>query len=142
MSGAAGLWKLFGDQAERYSGIGLKVFGFIAESAFTITPESCSGSSWNSVRNHPEMVFTFDRIRVSTELIERVRSGSWNPENHEADRRNRDALAARGYWQAFQLVKANVGEILAGANPSALVRASHRDWYRELFQPCVAAGHN
>ena len=46
MSSAAGLWKLFRDQAERDSGIGLKLFGFIAESVFTIIPESrspCTG---------------------------------------------------------------------------------------------------
>ncbi len=77
---------------------------------------------------------------VSPELIERVRAGNWDPDNHDADRQSRDALAARGYWQAFQVVKANVGEIIAGANPGSLVRAAHRDWYRELFQPCVGAG--
>jgi hypothetical protein len=49
MSSAASLWKIFRDQAERGSGIGLKMFSFIAESVFTIIPESCSGSSWNSV---------------------------------------------------------------------------------------------
>jgi hypothetical protein len=54
MSSAAGLWKLFRDQAERGSGIGLKVFGFITESVFTIIPEPCSDSSWNSVRIIPE----------------------------------------------------------------------------------------
>ena len=27
-----------------------------------------------------------------------------------------------------------------GANSGALVRTAHQDWYRELFQPCVAAG--
>jgi hypothetical protein len=32
MSSAAGLWKLFRDQAERGSGIGLKLFGIIPES--------------------------------------------------------------------------------------------------------------
>jgi len=62
MSSAAGLWKLFRDQAERGSGIGLKLFGFIAESTFTIIPESCSGSPRNSVRNHPGIAFTFARI--------------------------------------------------------------------------------
>jgi len=31
MSSAASLWKLFRDQAERYSGIGLKLFGFNPE---------------------------------------------------------------------------------------------------------------
>ena len=51
MSSAAGLWKLFRDHAERYSGIGLKLFGFVPESVFTIIPESCSGLSRNTVRN-------------------------------------------------------------------------------------------
>jgi len=69
-----------------------------------------------------------------------VRAGTWDPDHHDADRQSRDALAARGYWQAFQVVKANVGEILSGANPGRLARTAHRDWYRELFQPCVAAG--
>jgi hypothetical protein len=62
MSSATGLWKLFRDQAERYSGIGLKLFGFIAESVFTFIPESCSGSSRIGVRNHPGIAFTLDRI--------------------------------------------------------------------------------
>jgi fido (protein-threonine AMPylation protein) len=77
---------------------------------------------------------------VSPELIERVRHGHWDPEHHETDRENRDALAARGYWQAFQLVKATVTEVIGGANPGARARAAHKEWYRELFQPCVSAG--
>ena len=77
---------------------------------------------------------------VTPELIERVRSGSWDPDHHDDDRQNRNALAARGYWQGFRTVKATVAEIIAGANPGALVRTAHRDWYRELFQPCVAGG--
>ncbi len=60
-SSDASLWKLFRDQAERRSGIGLKLFGFIADLAFTIMPESCSGSSPNAVRNHFGIEFTFDR---------------------------------------------------------------------------------
>ena len=44
--------------------------------------------------------------RVTPELIERVRAGNWDPDHHDDDRQSRDALAARGYWQAFQAVKA------------------------------------
>lgn len=77
---------------------------------------------------------------VTLELIDRVRGGGWDPDHHDDDRKNRDALAARGYWQAFQAVKASVTDIIAGANPGVLARGAHRDWYRELFQPCVAAG--
>ncbi|OFW11824.1 MAG: cell filamentation protein Fic [Acidobacteria bacterium RIFCSPLOWO2_02_FULL_67_36] len=77
---------------------------------------------------------------VTPQLIERVQLGNWDPDHHEDDRKSRDALAARGYWQAFQEVKAAVAEIIAGANPGARARATHMDWYRQLFQPCVAAG--
>ncbi len=57
---------------------------------------------------------SIEGYRVSTELIERVRSGSWNPDNHAADMNHRDALAARGYWLAFQRVKRSLGSILDG----------------------------
>jgi fido (protein-threonine AMPylation protein) len=77
---------------------------------------------------------------VTPELIERVRSGNWNPDGVKADRNNRDALAARGYWQAFQQVKDAVSKLIEGVQPGALVRETHRDWYREMFQPSVAAG--
>ena len=83
---------------------------------------------------------SIEGYRVTPELIERVRAGDWDPNNRDADRQSRDALAARGYWQAFRLVRETIGEVIAGGDPGGLVRAMHRDWYRELFQPCVAGG--
>jgi fido (protein-threonine AMPylation protein) len=83
---------------------------------------------------------SIEGYRVTPELIERVRAGTWNPKENEADRRNRDALAARGYWQAFQKVKDAVAKIIGGADAAKLVREAHREWYRQMFQPCVAAG--
>ena len=77
---------------------------------------------------------------VTPELIDRVKTGNWNPEQNESDKRNRDALAARGYWQAFQQVKDSVAKIIGGKPAGPLVRSAHRDWYRELFQPMVTAG--
>ena len=77
---------------------------------------------------------------VTPGLVERVRQGGWDPEHDAGDRRNRDALAARGYWQSFQLVKKEVEKVIAGENPATLARATHNAWYRELFQPCVTAG--
>ncbi|HTU47499.1 MAG TPA: hypothetical protein VMF91_20720 [Bryobacteraceae bacterium] len=70
MSSAAGLWKLFRDQAERGSGIGLKLFGFIPESAFTIIPESCSGTSRYGIRNHPGIAFTLHRIPLPVTMAD------------------------------------------------------------------------
>ncbi len=83
---------------------------------------------------------SIEGYRVAPELIERVRAGDWSPDTHDADRQSRDALAARGYWQAFQEVRIAIEKIIAGTDAAKLVRTVHRGWYRELFQPCVAAG--
>ncbi|HKW87671.1 MAG TPA: DUF1488 family protein [Candidatus Acidoferrales bacterium] len=77
---------------------------------------------------------------VNPAMVERVRQGEWDPAHDPGDRRNRDALAARGYWQSFQLVKKEVERVIAGENAAALARSAHNDWYRQLFQPCVTAG--
>lgn len=39
---------------------------------------------------------SIEGYRVSKDLIERVRGGAWNPEQHPEDFQNRDAHAARG----------------------------------------------
>lgn len=83
---------------------------------------------------------SIEGYRVTPELIERVRSGNWDPDHVAEDRGQRDTLAARGYWQAFQAVQQSMGEILQGARPGERFRVDHGRWYFELFQPFVAAG--
>lgn len=83
---------------------------------------------------------SIEGYRVSPELIERVRAGNWNPDQLAVDQEERNALAARGYWQAFQLVRDDVERVIAGAEVGSLASEGHRAWYRELFQPSVAAG--
>lgn len=83
---------------------------------------------------------SIEGYQVSRELIENVRSGKWNPDEEENDRNHKDALAARGYWQAFQLVKASVEKVLRNSNAGKVFDEDHRDWYRELFGPSVTAG--
>lgn len=73
-------------------------------------------------------------------MIERVRSGDWNPDSAEADRNHRDALAARGYWQSFQRVKQSVEKVLGKQNAGLVASTDHSAWYRELFGPSVTAG--
>ena len=94
----------------------------------------------DTYRNDAYHSLSIEGYMVTPELIERVRGGNWNPDNQSADRENRDALAARGYWQAFRVVKGNVAAIIAGSNAGKVVRDGHRVWYREMFQPCVVAG--
>lgn len=83
---------------------------------------------------------SIEGYRVSAELIERVRKQSWNPDNDETDREHRNALAARGYYQAFQVVRDSVTKVLKGENPGTVANEDLRAWYRELFGPSITAG--
>lgn len=103
-------------------------------------PDRYLGNVDDIYRNDAYHSLSIEGYRVTPELVERVQAGDWDPDHHDADRQNRDALAARGYWQAFRLVKDNVREVLAGAEPGRIASRNHRNWYRELFQPFVTAG--
>jgi Fic/DOC family protein len=83
---------------------------------------------------------SIEGYRVNAELIERVRSGNWNPDGNENDQQNRDALAARGYWQAFLAVKRTLEAVLRGTKPGEGAEKDYDAWYAELFGPSVAAG--
>lgn len=83
---------------------------------------------------------SIEGYRVSADLIQRVRSGAWNPELNEQDREQRNAMAARGYFQAFKTVEQSIGKVLEGENAGEVAREDHRAWYRELFAPSVTAG--
>ncbi|MBX3162128.1 MAG: Fic family protein [Deltaproteobacteria bacterium] len=82
---------------------------------------------------------SIEGYRVTPELVARVASGDWDPDGIPADRDNRDALAAHGYWLAFQRVRDTVARILETGD-RRIVRTAHRAWYRELFGPFVSAG--
>lgn len=83
---------------------------------------------------------SIEGYKVSAELIERVREGNWNPDNIKADQDQQNALAARGYWQAFQAVKASIKDVLEGKDAGEAVEDDYSAWYRELFGPSVVAG--
>ena len=83
---------------------------------------------------------SIEGYRVSAQLIDKVRSGNWNPEWDDNDKTHRDAMAARGYWQAFLVVKKSVKKVLDGENAGAIAARDHGDWFREMFSPGVTAG--
>jgi fido (protein-threonine AMPylation protein) len=83
---------------------------------------------------------SIEGYRVSSALIQRVRMGNWNPEKDDGDREHITALAARGYWQAFKLMEKSIQKIFERKNPGKVFEEDHRDWYREMFAPCVTAG--
>ena len=98
--------------------------------------------------SHIEDVFVSDAYhslsiegyRVSPDLIERVRTGDWNPDHDDGDRQQQDALAARGYYQAFLAVKQSVQSVLEKESAGDVARRDHGKWYREMFAPLVTAG--
>jgi fido (protein-threonine AMPylation protein) len=98
----------------------------------TAVKDSYARDAYNSL--------SIEGYRVTNELIERVAKGGWNPEQIEADEQSRDAMAARGYYQARLEVEASIGRILAGSNAGVVASRDHRTWYRELFGPSVTAG--
>jgi Fic/DOC family len=83
---------------------------------------------------------SIEGYRVSEDLIERVHSGDWDPEINPKDREYADALAVRGYWQAFQAVKKSLKKVLTNNSPGDVTHNDHAKWYRELFAPSVSAG--
>ncbi len=83
---------------------------------------------------------SIEGYQVTDALIDRVAQQGWNPDADQQDKKDRDALAARGYYQAFQSVRKDLEAILRGQNSGTVVRSAHHRWYAELFSPSVAAG--
>lgn len=83
---------------------------------------------------------SIERYKVSAELIERVSSGLWDKTTNHEDNKHKDAMAARGYYQAFGTVKQSIIKVLNGANAGTTVDFDHGEWYRQLFDPSVATG--
>lgn len=83
---------------------------------------------------------SIEGYKVSRELIDRVQKGNWRPDLSVEDREQSDALAARGYWLAYQSVRESVKTVLSGDNAGKVAEEDHRKWYRELFLPSISAG--
>lgn len=83
---------------------------------------------------------SIEGYRVTVGLIEKVRRGQWQPDGE--DRERRDAMAARGYFEAYSHVRAFVAGL---HEPGTQVRADALQaalgqWYLALFSPSVQAG--
>jgi len=83
---------------------------------------------------------SIEGYKVTEDLIERIARVGWNPERDVHDQEDRNAMAAKGYQQAFKAVRSDLIPILEGKNPGEICRKAHHRWYAELFAPSVAAG--
>lgn len=80
---------------------------------------------------------SIEGYKVSPELIAKVGAGEWKPESEDKEQKN--ALVARGYYQAFQEVKHTISEILKGKDPGVAIEESHGNWYFEMWSPFIVA---
>lgn len=106
----------------------------------TVTPEAYMKDVEDRYKLDAYHSLSIEGYKVSDELIEKVCSGNWKPDSSSSDRDNKNALAARGYWQAFQEVKKSIRTIISGSNAGTVVETDHRIWYQEMFAPSVMAG--
>lgn len=83
---------------------------------------------------------SIEGYKVTEALLERVRSGDWDPKKNEEDINRKDALAARGYYQAYQLLRQSIANVLAGDNAAEMYIKGHQGWHFQLFEPCIRAG--
>ena len=83
---------------------------------------------------------SIEGYRVTPELIAKIRAGVWDPDGDPGDRQQIAAMAAKGYLEAFRLVKKSVARVLDGEEASRVVRQDYSDWYRALFSESVRAG--
>ncbi len=83
---------------------------------------------------------SIEGYQVTNELISRVQSKQWDPGKNEYDYNMKNAMAARGYYDAFQQVKFCIAKILDGENAALVVKENLQKWFQKLFGPSVNAG--
>lgn len=81
---------------------------------------------------------SIEGYRVTPALVERVRTGHWDTDGPDAGAR--DAMAAKGYFEAHTEVAAFVARTLSESNPTYAVRDALGSWHLALFSPSVQAG--
>lgn len=92
-------------------------------------------------------VYTYDAYnslsiegyKVTDKLISHVKSNMWDPDNNDGDAQQRNALAARGYFEAHHEVLKSLETMLAGMNPGKVFQNDLQSWYRSLFAPSMRA---
>ena len=83
---------------------------------------------------------SIEGYKVTPDLIERVSNGDWSPETIERDHEAKDALAARGYYDAFNKVLESITAARNEEDLNLLIDVGITQWYTSLFSPCVVAG--
>ncbi len=102
------------------------------QSYLTSVKEQFVNDAYNSL--------SIEGYQVTEELIKQIAEGKWNPQQSASDKEQYNALAAKGYWQAFQAVLKSIEKIFTKQNPGQIAKQDLMLWYQELFVPMVQTG--
>lgn len=83
---------------------------------------------------------SIEGYQVNEKIIERVQESNWNPDQDFHDAQERNALAARGYYEAFLEVKKSIGLVLQKKNSGDVIKSDLKKWFQALFAPAQRAG--
>jgi Fic family protein len=83
---------------------------------------------------------SIEGYQVSEELIEKIATGNWQPEKNEDDFQHKNAMVAKGYYEAFKAVKNTINKMVKPDSPINILHAEFPNWYLALFSPAVTAG--
>ncbi|MGM9735873.1 MAG: Fic family protein [Candidatus Cryptobacteroides sp.] len=103
-----------------------------SESILTMMDATYVKDSYNSL--------SIEGYKITEDLLEKVRSGEWDPQNDVQDKERKNALAARGYYQAYQMLRESIASVLSGKSAAEMYVKDHREWHFQLFEPCIRSG--
>ena len=84
---------------------------------------------------------SIEGYQVTEALIDKVRHGDWRPDFNSVDRAARDAMAAKGYFEAHKQVLSLIRSTLQRRfSPGKQLRNKLAPWHLALFSPSVTAG--
>lgn len=83
---------------------------------------------------------SIEGYQVTQDLIERIKNDQWSPEYIQTDSEQKNALAAKGYLNAFKAVGESAEKVIVHkTDPAQVFSDDLQTWYRQLFTPLAQA---
>ena len=82
---------------------------------------------------------SIEGYQVTPELIQRIADGDWVASGGPGDALQVNAMAAKGYHEAFKEVISSLDGLFRGRSPGRVAERDLQRWYRALFSPSVQA---
>jgi hypothetical protein len=83
---------------------------------------------------------SIEGYEVTEKLIQQIADNKWQPDQSPDDKNQLNAMAAKGYLQAFKAVKLSIKRIFQKENSGKVIKEDMHVWYSNLFSALVKAG--